>query len=443
MDSIGGAGIVGKLDDLPRTQAQVPTMSNLITVPDEETPYATRSQPRVPSPSANRSKTRAERMAYLETFQTPIHRAGLASLQDDAGFSDVQTLYDKVQKACQHRVGVVPAEVRGLLGDNEVFAPSCFRKSGGPDDAAGAGAMLKALRRICQEAEESKTLERHETGWNNVVHTPLLCLVFKPQPPTSVSVRVEPVMKVTIVGDSIPRLRQDDSSNGPSSEFALSATASDTSSWSDADSQDGYQVDPAVLHSRSGVKRVDYVLCMALPDGPLKTAISELVILTMMKDGGYMHVNQTAYAPLKKDLVAVSIETKAERSSDDPLVQLGIWTASWHRRLCYLRHEAQRRYGLGLLQRRLVTVLLIQVVEHEWYLYFACFGVSSITMYGPMRMGSTETLLETYALVASLQAIREWVQTTFFSAMEEWFLYNPSQGLQESGVANPTEAGTE
>lgn len=442
MDNVGGAGIVGKLANLPRTQAHMPTMSNLITVPDEETPCATRSQPRVPSPSVNGPKTRAETMEYLETFQTPIHRAGLASLRDDAGFSDVQTLYDKVHKACQLRVGIVPAEVRGLLCDSEVFPPSCFRESGCPDDAAGAGAMLEALRDICQKAEESKTLERHEAGWNNLVHTPLLCLVFKPQPPTSVSVRVEPVMKVTIVGDSIPRLQQD-SSNGPGSEFALSATASDTSSWGDADSQDDYQVDPAVLHSRSGVKRVDYVLCMALPDGRLKTAISELVILTMMKDGGYMHVNQTAYAPLKKDLIAVSIETKTERSLDDPLVQLGIWTASWHRRLCYLRHEAQRRYGLPHPQRRLVTVPLIQVVGHEWHLYFACFGVSSITVYGPMRMGSTETLLETYALVASLQAIQEWVQTSFFSAMEEWFLCNPSQGPQESGVGNSTEAGTE
>lgn len=443
MDSVGGAGIVGKLAILPRTQGLVPTLSNLITVPDEETPCATRSQLRVPSPSANRSKARAETMEYLETFQTPIHRAGLASLRDDAGFSDVQTLYDKVQKACQLRVGIVPAEVRGLLGDSEVFPPCCFRESGSPDDAAGAGAMLEALQDICQKAEESKTLERNEAGWNNLVHTPLLCLVFKSQPPTSVSVRVEPVMKITIVGDSIPRLRQDDSSNGPSSALALSATASDTSSWSDADSQDGYQVDPAVLHSRSDVKHVDYVLCMALPDGRLKTAISELVNLTNVKDGGYMHVNQTAYAPLKKDLIAVSIGTKTERSSDDPLVQLGIWTASWHRRLCYLRHEAQRRYGLPLPQRRLVTVPLIQVVGHEWHLYFACFGVSSITVYGPMRMGSTETLLETYALVASLQAIKEWVKTTFFTAMEEWFLYNPSQGPQKSGVVNPTEADTE
>lgn len=406
-------------------------------VADEETPRATRSLPRMKSP-LKRSKARPKTTEYLETFQTPVYMRGLESLRDDPGFPDVRSLYGNIQKAYQHKVDIVPEGIRGSLPDGESFAPYCFRKSSVPD-RAGAGAMLEALCDIHREAGESKLLQRHETGWNHLVHTPLLSLVFRRQPRTSVSVRVEPVMDATIMGDSIPRLRQE-SSTGPTSAFALSATATETSSCSDVNSQDMYQVDPALLHSRSDVKRVDYVLCMVLPDGPLKTSISELVILTSMKDGGYMHVNQAGYAPLRKDLIAVSIETKTERSSDDPLVQLGIWTASWHKRLCYLRQEAVQRYGLPLTQRRLVTVPLIQVVGHNWDLYFACFGVSSITVYGPMPMGSTTTLLEMYALVASLQAVQEWVQTTFLTAMEEWFLYRPSQGPGGSEAGSLPEA---
>lgn len=393
------------------------------------------------SPLVKRSKTQPKTTSYLETFQTPVYIRELAGLRDDPGFPDVETLYEKIQKACQHRIDIVPEEVRSSLPDRDSFPPYCFRKSSVPDHT-GSDAVLQALCNIHREAEESKLLQRHETGWNHLVHTPLLSLVFQPQPRTSVSVRVEPVMDATIMGDSIPRLRQD-SSSGPSSAFALSASATDTSSWDDASSQDIRQVDPAHLHSRSDVKRVDYVLCMVLPDGLLKTTISELVILTSMKDGGYMHVNQTGYAPLSKNLIAVSIETKTERSSDDPLVQLSIWTASWHKRLCYLREEAHRRYGLPLSQRRLVTIPLIQVVAHNWDLYFACFGLSSISVYGPMPMGSTKTLLEMYALVASLQAIQEWVQTIFFSAMEDWFLYRPSEGSQESKASGLPQAGTE
>lgn len=82
----------------------------------------------------------------------------------------------------------------------------------------------------------------------------------------------------------------------------------------------------------------------------------------------------------------MSIETKTERSSEDPLIQLGIWTAAWHKRLCCLQSEVQRRRGLPPTEQRLVTVPLIQAVGHNWDLYFACFG-ASITLYGTYADG--------------------------------------------------------
>ncbi|KAI1112003.1 hypothetical protein F5Y14DRAFT_423303 [Nemania sp. NC0429] len=40
------------------------------------------------------------------------------------------------------------------------------------------------------------------------------------------------------------------------------------------------------------------------------------------------HVNQTAYLPISKSPIAVSIETKAEGSPADALLQLSIWAAA-------------------------------------------------------------------------------------------------------------------
>jgi hypothetical protein len=74
-------------------------------------------------------------------------------------------------------------------------------------------------------------------------------------------------------------------------------------------------------------------------------------------------------------------------------------------------------------QRHLIPVPLIVVVGHSWDMYFTVFDNAgrSITIYGPVKMGGTETILDTYALVASLKALREWIKTTFKEAMEEWF----------------------
>ncbi|KAI1753560.1 hypothetical protein F4782DRAFT_81127 [Xylaria castorea] len=69
---------------------------------------------------------------------------------------------------------------------------------------------------------------------------------------------------------------------------------------------------------------------------------------------------------------------------------------------------------------RLITVPVVTAAGHIWHIYLEFFDDGPITVYGPINLGSTESLLSTYTLVVSPRAIQEWIQTTFLKAMEEW-----------------------
>ncbi|KAI1076888.1 hypothetical protein F5B20DRAFT_593680 [Whalleya microplaca] len=218
--------------------------------------------------------------------------------------------------------------------------------------------------------------------------------------------------------DSIPmrRASKRDAGKGDDnellSEFCVTVTASTTSSAS-------------------------FISAEAGKDSTLQKTVSDLITQVMIDaGGGRRHVNQTAYPPVQDSIIAVSIETTNELSGIDPVLQLGIWAAAWFKRLCSLRREL---FATGVLeitdeqllqqqrqreqQKRLVTVPLVAVVGHQWDMYFACFdNAALITLYGPVVMGNTSSILEIYVVVASLKAVKDWISTVFKEAMEDWFM---------------------
>ncbi|KAH8753812.1 hypothetical protein F5883DRAFT_356436, partial [Diaporthe sp. PMI_573] len=125
-------------------------------------------------------------------------------------------------------------------------------------------------------------------------------------------------------------------------------------------------------------------------------------------------VNQTTYYPIRDSPIAVSIETKQDYSSRDPVLQLGIWVAAWHRRMMSLYTAP------APMRAKVVSLPLIVTTGHDWQVYFACDRDNSIEMYGPLRMGSSATLLDAYVLLASLSSLKEWIETTFYQAMRDW-----------------------
>lgn len=151
--------------------------------------------------------------------------------------------------------------------------------------------------------------------------------------------------------------------------------------------------------------------------------------------GGSASVSQTTYPALQACPIAVFIKTKAATDNDDPIDQLGLWAAGWHKRMralwwsLSLERKAEGEEDVPYL--RLPTIALIQAVGHDWNLYFACDQGSRVVLYGPIRIGSTDRLLSMYVLLASLQAIKEWIETEFRSEMEAWFGYGAVDGTRD------------
>lgn len=379
---------------------------------------ASSSSPRK-RPATSPKKSRA----VLDQLQKPIRIHAVPDYSDAIKSlpDDVIPLYNAIA-AADDKDGIVPHEVRQEVAEIIRDSPRYFDKADNPAGAARAKEVFHSLCAIKRRAADSQTYQRCESAWNNLVHTPFLQLVFEsdipdsnttktksPHPQPLVHVRAEPVMSATISGDSIPLIKTAD---GDPFEPACSVSVESLLVSDNASNYAESNLSLSLMRSR-GVK-VDYVLAIDFPeDAPVRKVISRAI-----NTGPLPHVNQTAYLPLKESPIAVAIETKTETSAQDPLVQLGIWTAAWYQHMYDLREHIA---GPGP-KPRLVSVPLVQVVGHNWYVYFACDRGASLDIYGPVTLGSTDGILSMYALLSSLGALKEWAQKTFCTSIEEWFL---------------------
>ncbi|KAK9781969.1 putative PD-(D/E)XK nuclease-like domain-containing protein [Seiridium cardinale] len=383
----------------------------------------------LPSPTKRaRSNSPTKSRAGLDLLEKPI---SIVEADYERLPEDVQALYASIEAAADYKQGIVPFEVQErVLGRR--FPASCFRQPA-PDTTPSASATHNTLCRISKAAAKSARCSRHEHAWNNLVHTPLLELVFgsedddadQERRPDRFTAGFEPIMSATIAGDSIPRLS---GIGGLACTVSVSSTGDSAGQSRSSDARETpireRDVDITQVHSSSDSKKVDYALVLEMPDdSSLSNIVHTLTKEIAIKDKEpASHVNQTTYLPVQYTPIAVSIETKAQFSAQDPLVQLGIWTAAWHKRMDYLRDHLSWGSTSSSEQRlRLVTLPVIQVVGHQWHVYFAYDAGTSIVVHGPTTLGSTEKLLSLYALWTSLQAIKLWIETEFRQGMEKWF----------------------
>ena len=132
----------------------------------------------------------------------------------------------------------------------------------------------------------------------------------------------------------------------------------------------------ATMYTRGGgdfaaSKMVDFVLRLAISQtDPLAAAIRDTVDALPID---MQSVNQTLYRPVRYAPIATSIETKTAGSAEEGRVQLGVWTAAWHKRFeAFLAARDDSVKGL------IVTLPLLLIVEDEWKLFFACDRGASI-----------------------------------------------------------------
>lgn len=226
------------------------------------------------------------------------------------------------------------------------------------------------------------------------MHSPLLKLVFSPTPPSlipsqavakkdaqpeiqaqpkiQVKVRVVAAMSVTILSDYIPSMVDLETPTFRDASAPAAATSETSFSSLNSSSQYPDSENPDTKYSqrnRSNSKKVDHVLAIdPLNNTPLDNVISFWTQHEAVNYRSLPYVNQTLYRALQKSVIACSIETKAEFQPNDPLLQLGIWTAAWHKRMHNLRRYILENSDLPSdCQNRthlLPSTLLIEVVGH-------------------------------------------------------------------------------
>ncbi|KAI3320536.1 hypothetical protein HD806DRAFT_235445 [Xylariaceae sp. AK1471] len=371
----------------------------------------------------------------LESLKKPvlIKKPSSQSLPED-----VKVLYTYIRKASQKQE-VIPHEVRNQVLALADDAPPSFSYTEEEKVTIRAESVFDALLDIISDAEESADCDYHESGWNHAVHSPLLRLVYMwrrqriprdpnryAQPLQLTGARVVNVMSATIEGSYIPLklgMASSTSEDVANYEDSLACSVSVASSTSSTGTREG-SFSLSQVHSRSDSKKVDYVLALDPGDDTdLMKMFSVFIPRESIERNKLHHVNQTIYRPLRYSPIACSIETKITAPQQDPILQLGIWAAAWYQRMPTLRQYIFSKFQDLPEQEpeRIPSTLLIQVINHKWQLYFVCDRTSWIDLYGPLDIGSAEDILDAYALIATLEAIKEWMQTTFLKSLEKYF----------------------
>ncbi len=407
----------------------------------------------------SRSKRPIKCSNDLHQLEKPVRvQLGIESPLPD----DVATLFTQIRGFSHDHYHIVPEEISQQVAqlDNRTQLPphNILKSNSAQASSIIAKLELLQLHHIYRSSNASADMGRHESAWNNLVNSPLLQLAFEPQSTLydkdncqeHIAVRVEPVMSAVIASDSLPRMRNSIIKNkafGHASSSGIHLSSSARNPFSQPSFLDQLlQINTGKSQTdnpnTSERRKVDSVVVLDIPQQlPLGKAIFQLIADLRVYGGAGRHVNQTEYTAISDSPIGLSIDSKTVTTTRDPLLQLSIWVAAWHRRMYYLRAWKSFRAneddsdsgdlggagGDNITEQsrfpiKLVSVPLIIIMEHEWSIYFACDKTTSITLYGPFSLGSTNNIVSLYALISSLRAIKVWIETTFYQGLKHWFL---------------------
>ncbi|KAL2178466.1 uncharacterized protein P884DRAFT_258571 [Thermothelomyces heterothallicus CBS 202.75] len=286
------------------------------------------------SKSSRRAASPVKNITGLQRLDKPVL---FDSLDDNAGLrqlpEDVRQLYYDIFAATKYQTGIYPAEIRTEIEALYAGHPppdSVYRKPEDGNNKDGIGQDVEAFfdylpvsalfagtaegatcqariaraefykaRSIKDRARECLALRRAEAAWNTKVHEPLLELALSRQ---HTSVIYENATSARILPCFLPYLITGEVAEGKMVDFVLAPNFGSES-----------ELDIAIQN-----KLVE--LAKQMRSSGLVSA--------------HLCVNQTDYPPLMRSPAAVTIETKVGGASlEEGRLQLGVWTAAWHRRM--------------------------------------------------------------------------------------------------------------
>jgi len=379
--------------------------------------------------SRTRSSSPTKRTLDLTKLEKPVYWTGLSQYELRKSLESHSpgacALYDSIRRVL--RRGYLPLELKDVLvpefslepDDDLLFSlrPPQPRPQGttqylqtlspsqqpGPPDISDRSFQLHSLfselttlREIVKDTKRFKRVSRSEASWNSYVHGKMLDLAVKEMGGV---VGAEDVTRANIAKTFNPLLRQSIESRP---DLGSLSNSLETSS-------------PA--NNTSGAKMIDYVFTLDTdPDSQttdhssFEQTLSAKVIEFVGNLKDLPSFNQTTYPPLCNSPAGVFMETKVDgKRYAEGQSQLGVWVASWIRRVQNFRPG----------QVSLPVIPLVLVVREVWELWFAIDKGDYIDIYGNCMIGNTDSLDDAYKLLASLQTLSSWMASDFRRWVEQ------------------------
>ncbi|KPM42798.1 hypothetical protein AK830_g3733 [Neonectria ditissima] len=305
----------------------------------------------------------------------------LANLLNDMyDFSTERDIIPDVIKNEIVKRSVSDRSLRRLRGDAYYQAAETGLSS------ADASRLMLTARKLVKRAGQCHHLQYDEAGWNNLVHTPLLDAVLNDKYPSeSQSVDFSPCMTAPIS----PRFHH----------FSITSTKVDYVLYLDADEQDA--------------------------------SISDALAKLEEREGS---VNHTAFTPLGRHPISISIETKRHdgdgRRAD---IQLAAWQAAqWS----FLEAQA------GDKVNRLAFLPGIIVQGHEWKFVATTRRDCKTTLWSSHQFGTTMTLVGVFQIMAGLRRLRRWSTEVFWPWYKSYVLGLEvlEQAIEQGGQSDKSVA---
>ena len=339
---------------------------------------------------SKRSTSPVKTTQQLRLLEKPVYYWGIEDHANKQLSPDAHDLWRRIHDVVTYTEGIYPAEVEKLittsLGTEKRRPPNHLWARHGTgqdldDDYHFLEREFEDLSEIEHEAGRSFDLGRSEPAWNALVHIPLLKLGLRghnwrrckdsSSPNVQAShghprIALEPCPTARIMPQFVPRSSADSPDWSASKmvdivlELHLDPDRTHIHAHTDAGIRDGKQDRQDAAHGSSnltsdlhlGIDEKMTKLCRAIRGRITSQSINE------------NFVNHTRYSPWPRFPLQFPLKPRLTMASEEEArVQLGIWTAAWHKRI-------SRLVELG--DGAIITLPLLIAVGHHWKLYFAC-----------------------------------------------------------------------
>ncbi|KAH8893081.1 hypothetical protein GQ53DRAFT_764152 [Thozetella sp. PMI_491] len=267
-------------------------------------------------------------------------------------------------------------ERRALRDPSFEFHDFMYADSPSARDSIGSAPTVETVTSILQSAKRCQEKEQAESGWNMLVHCPLLCAAINGPEESSGGVEqrrlagVEPCTTAAVM-----------------SEYLLSDMTT---------------------------KSVDFSLFLD-PSLDSDPAAQEAVRAIRRRLPGNV-VNHTEFPPFRNTPLTVSVETKKRKASDtqEAQLQIGIWHMAHWRLLERLAAQAGGSLdGLPFLPG-------IVVDGHNWEFVATTRNHQKTILWQERRFGATSDPLGVYRAFWGIQRLAAWTENVYWP----WFKAN-------------------